>query len=66
MRIDLIVTDSKEWLLAQPLTEMGVAIFTTGPYMDMSIHAGTPMAPKVIDGVVTWKVPLGELASLRS
>jgi len=49
-----------EWLLAQPRTEMGVAIFTTGPYMDMSIHAGTPMAPKVIDGVVTWKVPLGD------
>jgi len=49
----------KEWVLAQPRDEMGAALFTTGPYLDMAIHHGTPMSPTVVDGVVTWAVPLG-------
>ncbi|KAM6536405.1 hypothetical protein FALCPG4_002413 [Fusarium falciforme] len=39
---------------------MQAALFSTGPYMDMAIHAYTPMPPLVEDGVVTWRVPLGD------
>jgi hypothetical protein len=38
---------------------MGAAVFTTGPYMEMAISAMTPMTPSVEDGVLTWRVPLG-------
>lgn len=51
-----------EWILFQNrLNEgrMGVAVFTTGPYMEMAISAMTPMTPSVEDGVVSWRVPLG-------
>lgn len=52
-----------EWILAQNTTNrdrMGSAVFTTGPYMEMAISAMTPMSPSVEDGVVTWRVPLGD------
>ncbi|KAJ4238438.1 hypothetical protein NW757_013066 [Fusarium falciforme] len=54
-----------EWILQQNkdpqnAARMGAAIFTTGPYMAMSIAAHTPMSPRVEDGVVTWRVPLGD------
>lgn len=54
-----------EWILLQnrdpAVSErMRAAVFTTGPYMAMVLAAGTPMAPRVEDGVVTWRVPLGE------
>ena len=39
---------------------MGAAVFTTGPYMEMAFAAMTPMTPSVEDGVVTWRVPLGD------
>lgn len=39
---------------------MGVSIFTTTAYMDMVHHGGTAMTPRLIDGVVTWSVPLGD------
>jgi NmrA-like family protein len=39
---------------------MGAAIFTSGPYIEMSISPLTPMTPSVEDGVVTWRVPLGQ------
>jgi len=39
---------------------MGAALFTTGPYIEMSIGKGTPMSPVVENGVVVWRVPLGE------
>ncbi|GAB7522878.1 NmrA family NAD(P)-binding protein [Paraburkholderia sp. 2C] len=51
-----------EWILAQNQVNrdrMGAAVFTTGPYMEMAISGMTPMAPSVEDGVVTWRVPLG-------
>lgn len=51
-----------EWILFQNQVNkdrMGAAIFTTGPYMEMAISAGTPMTPSVVNGVVTWRVPLG-------
>ncbi|EXJ92482.1 hypothetical protein A1O3_01034 [Capronia epimyces CBS 606.96] len=53
-----------EWVLEQNKTNghrMGVAVFTTGPYIEMSIAKFTIFTPKVEDdGVVTWRVPLGD------
>lgn len=52
-----------EWILLQNQANsarMGAAIFTTGPYIEMTISPLTPMAPSVEDGVVTWRVPLGD------
>jgi uncharacterized protein YbjT (DUF2867 family) len=50
-----------EWILMQGKTnkQMGVALFTTGPYIQMAISAFTPMAPLVINGEVVWRTPLG-------
>ena len=52
-----------EWILMQnkaaQTAKMGAALFTTGPYIQMVIAKRTPMAPIVNDGVLTWKVPLG-------
>jgi hypothetical protein len=54
-----------EWILEQNKDaniskRMGAAVFTTGPYMSMALGIGTPMTPKIEDGVVTWRVPLGQ------
>ncbi|KAH6713951.1 hypothetical protein BKA61DRAFT_689322 [Leptodontidium sp. MPI-SDFR-AT-0119] len=52
-----------EWIRFQNQANkerMGAAIFTTGPYIEMAISAQTPMTPSIEDGVVTWRVPLGE------
>jgi hypothetical protein len=52
-----------EWILDQNQANrdrMGAAVFTTGPYMEMTIALGSPMMPTVEDGVVTWRVPLGD------
>ncbi len=52
-----------EWILFQNRDNrerMGAAVFTTGPYMEMALSAMTPMTPTVEDGVVTWRVPLGD------
>ena len=52
-----------EWILFQNQVNrdrMGAAVFTSGPYIEMVISPGTPMTPAVEDGVVTWRVPLGE------
>ncbi|SPJ77049.1 related to nitrogen metabolic regulation protein nmr [Fusarium torulosum] len=50
-----------EWMLGQRKGHnMGTAIFTTGPYMEMSLSTFTPMTPRIVDGVVTWAVPLGD------
>ncbi|KAF2097278.1 NAD(P)-binding protein [Rhizodiscina lignyota] len=51
-----------EWILQQNRLNrgrMGAAVFTTGPYIEMTIAAQTIMVPTIEDGVVTWKVPLG-------
>jgi hypothetical protein len=42
---------------------MGVALFTTGPYIDMAISGKNIMTPTIEDGVVTWRVPLGVFVS---
>lgn len=39
---------------------MGAAVFTSGPYIEMAVTPFTPMTPTVEDGVVTWRVPLGQ------
>ncbi|KAJ5620596.1 NmrA-like family protein [Penicillium lagena] len=49
-----------EWILQHPTPHMGVALFTTGPYIDMALSPLTIMSPRIIDGVVTWSVPLGD------
>jgi hypothetical protein len=52
-----------EWILFQNQTNRGrmaAAVFTSGPYIEMAISPLTPMTPTVEDGVVTWRVPLGE------
>jgi hypothetical protein len=65
-----------EWILSQAKEAaakkkdaMSVALFTTGPYIDMAISSNTLMTPTVEkddkgDDVVTWRVPLadGEVA----
>jgi hypothetical protein len=51
-----------EWILQQNKDnshKMSAALFTTGPYIQMSIAKSTPMAPIVEDDIVTWRVPLG-------
>ncbi|KAM0453974.1 hypothetical protein ACHAO4_004722 [Trichoderma viride] len=48
-----------EWILQHATPKMGVALFTTGPYIDMVLAPLTIMTPRVINGVVTWSVPLG-------
>jgi hypothetical protein len=52
-----------EWILFQNQVNrdrMGAAVFTSGPYIEMVISPQTTMTPIVEDGVVTWRVPLGE------
>jgi hypothetical protein len=52
-----------EWILFQNQVNrdrMGAALFTSGPYMEMAFSSRTPMTPTVEDGVVTWRVPLGD------
>src|SRR5246127_1488163 len=52
-----------EWILAQNQVNgdrMGAALLTTGPYMEMAFSSRTPMTPTVEDGIVTWRVPLGD------
>jgi uncharacterized protein YbjT (DUF2867 family) len=52
-----------EWILQQNQhngTRMAAALFTSGPYIEMAFSGGTPMTPRMEEGVLTWRVPLGE------
>jgi hypothetical protein len=52
-----------EWILEQTKVNgqrMGAALFTTGPYIEMSIAKHTIFTPKIEDGVATWRVPVGD------
>ncbi|MDQ1181862.1 hypothetical protein QE397_003317 [Rhodococcus sp. SORGH_AS 301] len=52
-----------EWILGQNdanRERMGAAVFTSGPYIEMTISPGTPMTPSIEDGTVVWRVPLGD------
>lgn len=56
-----------EWILQQNWENskrMGAALFTTGPYMEMVLGARTPMSPVVEEGVVVWRVPLGDVSEV--
>ncbi len=39
---------------------MGAALFTTGPYIEMTIASQTLMTPSIENGVAKWRVPLGD------
>ncbi|KAI0154142.1 NmrA family protein [Xylariaceae sp. FL1272] len=39
-------------------SRMRSALFTTGPYIEMTLSALTPLSPTLEDGVATWRVPL--------
>lgn len=52
-----------EWIQFQNQSNrerMGAAVFTSGPYMEMALSPMTPMTPTLEQGIVTWRVPLGE------
>ena len=52
-----------EWILFQNRDnskKMKAALFTTGPYIEMAISSLTLMTPTIEDGIVTWRVPLGD------
>jgi hypothetical protein len=52
-----------EWILFQNRDNskrMKAAVFTTGPYIEMAISSQTIMTPQIEDGIVTWRVPLGD------
>jgi nucleoside-diphosphate-sugar epimerase len=50
-----------EWMLQQSKdNHMSIAIFTTGPYIEMTVSAKTIMTPHWENGIVTWRVPLGD------
>ncbi|KAJ9609172.1 hypothetical protein H2200_006944 [Cladophialophora chaetospira] len=52
-----------EWVLSQNQVNshrMGASVFTTGPYIEMAIAGMAAFTPQVIDGVVTWRFPLGD------
>lgn len=38
---------------------MKASLFTTGPYIEMSIGSTTICSPEIIEGIVQWRVPLG-------
>ncbi|KAI0455705.1 hypothetical protein F5B21DRAFT_523184 [Xylaria acuta] len=52
-----------EWILLQNRdaavrARMRSALFTTGPYIEMTMGLNTPFQPRVEDGVAVWRVPL--------
>ncbi|KAL7935742.1 hypothetical protein V8C35DRAFT_278736 [Trichoderma chlorosporum] len=54
-----------EWILWQNKENtniMDAALFTAGPYIDMSISGATMMSPTIEDGIVTWRIPVGNVA----
>jgi hypothetical protein len=58
-----------EWILFQNETNghrMGAALFTSGPYIEMAFSTGTPMTPSMENGVLTWRVPLGDGAVVHA
>jgi hypothetical protein len=54
-----------EWILAQNRdaavhARMRSAIFTTGPYIEMTIGKNTVLPVRVEDGTAVWRIPLGQ------
>ncbi|MCG2626275.1 NmrA family NAD(P)-binding protein [Bradyrhizobium sp. WYCCWR 13023] len=58
-----------DWILSQNTVNkgrMGAALFTSGPYIEMAFQPMMPMTPTVEDGIVTWRVPLGDGAVVHA
>ncbi|KAI0967737.1 hypothetical protein F4678DRAFT_464994 [Xylaria arbuscula] len=56
-----------DWILAQdkdPIVRahMRSALFSTGPYIEMTIGQNTPLSVTVEDGVAVWRLPLADAA----
>ncbi|KAI0540425.1 hypothetical protein GGR58DRAFT_499230 [Xylaria digitata] len=54
-----------EWILAQNRdagvrARMRSAVFTTGPYIEMTIGKNTPFPPAVEGGAAVWRAPLAD------
>ncbi|KAH6646648.1 hypothetical protein BKA67DRAFT_580141 [Truncatella angustata] len=62
-----------EWILSHSpklpggskTSNMGIALFTTGPYLEMILSGGTVLEPRIEQNgggeqVVTWRAPLGD------
>jgi len=53
-----------DWILDQNKDNAGkrmdAALLTTSAYIEMNFGAQTIMTPRIEDGVVTWRVPIGE------
>ncbi|KAI0436722.1 hypothetical protein F4803DRAFT_556729 [Xylaria telfairii] len=54
-----------EWILLQNRdaavrARMRSALFTTGPYIEMTIGRNTPFPPTVEDGAAVWRAPLAQ------
>jgi hypothetical protein len=52
-----------DWILHETRdnkNRMGAALFTTGPYIEIVLGMATPMSPSIEDGIITWRVPLGQ------
>ncbi|KAI1307429.1 hypothetical protein F5Y03DRAFT_383765 [Xylaria venustula] len=54
-----------DWILAQdkdPIVRarMRSALFSTGPYIEMTIGKNTPLSVVVEDGVAVWRMPLAD------
>ncbi|KAI0835509.1 NAD(P)-binding protein [Hypoxylon sp. FL0890] len=52
-----------EWILQQNLDNqhrMKAALFTSGPYMEMTISHNTPMSVSVENGLAIWRLPLND------
>ena len=41
-------------------SRMRSALFTTGPYIEMTIGRGTPIPPSVENGVAIWRAPIAD------
>ncbi|KAF1912202.1 NmrA family protein [Ampelomyces quisqualis] len=57
-RIKFFVYGNLDYILQQNkenAQKMGAELFTTGPYIEISIAIGTPMTPTVEDRIATWR-----------
>lgn len=49
-----------EWIQAQTKNNMSGMGAASGPYIDMVVSSSTVMTPTIENGVLTWRVPLGD------
>ncbi|TGJ79883.1 hypothetical protein E0Z10_g8896 [Xylaria hypoxylon] len=56
---DFILAQNKD-LELRNLVKMRSALFTTGPYIEMTLGKNTPFAPVVENDTAVWRIPLAE------